>query len=241
MPSMPRARCRTAATTRTRHDSTHAWRWPRRRPRVSARSTRPHSASRAAAACATTRGAKDNRKVRWWRDGGRTDVTRLNTPTNPRPSEHDRRIRWRSAIGCRGSWSGTPRRVGDGLTRGRGPRGTRGGPYPMARGRPWDSHATARSARRAGPPPGGSPCPRATIVSMSGTLTAPSASQGGDVDSDLAAIDISGTVQLRSWEDDVLPPVENLGRGCGRCPSRCPRARCATCSCTPWSSTTACR
>ena len=33
------------------------------------------------------------------------------------------------------------------------------------------------------------------------------------MDANLAAIDVSGTLQLRSWEDDVLPPVENLGAG----------------------------
>ena len=33
------------------------------------------------------------------------------------------------------------------------------------------------------------------------------------MDADLAAIDISGTLQKQSWDDDVLPPVESLGQG----------------------------
>jgi glyoxylase-like metal-dependent hydrolase (beta-lactamase superfamily II) len=50
------------------------------------------------------------------------------------------------------------------------------------------------------------------------------ASHGGDVDTDLTAIDISGTAQLRSWEDDVLPPVENLGQGLWSVPVPMPQS-----------------
>jgi len=44
------------------------------------------------------------------------------------------------------------------------------------------------------------------------------------VDADLAAIDISGTLQLQAWEDDVLPPVENLGEGLWSIPVPMPQS-----------------
>jgi len=44
------------------------------------------------------------------------------------------------------------------------------------------------------------------------------------LDADLAAIDISGTLQKQAWEDDVLPPVENLGRGLWSVPVPMPQS-----------------
>jgi glyoxylase-like metal-dependent hydrolase (beta-lactamase superfamily II) len=44
------------------------------------------------------------------------------------------------------------------------------------------------------------------------------------VESDLAAIDISGTLQRQAWDDDVLPPVENLGAGLWSVPVPMPQS-----------------
>ncbi len=41
---------------------------------------------------------------------------------------------------------------------------------------------------------------------------------------DLTAIEISGTAQLRAWEDDVLPPVESLGQGLWSVPVPMPQS-----------------
>jgi glyoxylase-like metal-dependent hydrolase (beta-lactamase superfamily II) len=47
---------------------------------------------------------------------------------------------------------------------------------------------------------------------------------GANLDSDLAAIDISGTLQKQAWDDDVLPPVENLGQGLWSVPVPMPQS-----------------
>ena len=47
---------------------------------------------------------------------------------------------------------------------------------------------------------------------------------GGGVDADLAAIDISGTLQKQAWDDDVLPPVESLGSGLWSVPVPMPQS-----------------
>ncbi len=44
------------------------------------------------------------------------------------------------------------------------------------------------------------------------------------MDADLAAIDISGTLQKQAWDDDVLPPVENLGQGLWSVPVPMPQS-----------------
>jgi len=44
------------------------------------------------------------------------------------------------------------------------------------------------------------------------------------VDADLAAIDISGTAQKQSWDEDVLPPVEDLGQGLWSVPVPMPQS-----------------
>lgn len=44
------------------------------------------------------------------------------------------------------------------------------------------------------------------------------------MDADLAAIDISGTLQKQAWDDDVLPPVESLGRGLWSVPVPMPQS-----------------
>jgi glyoxylase-like metal-dependent hydrolase (beta-lactamase superfamily II) len=44
------------------------------------------------------------------------------------------------------------------------------------------------------------------------------------VDADLAAIDISGTLQKQAWDDDVLPPVESLGAGLWSVPVPMPQS-----------------
>jgi glyoxylase-like metal-dependent hydrolase (beta-lactamase superfamily II) len=44
------------------------------------------------------------------------------------------------------------------------------------------------------------------------------------MDADLAALDITGTLQLQAWEDDVLPPVENLGAGLWSVPVPMPQS-----------------
>ena len=44
------------------------------------------------------------------------------------------------------------------------------------------------------------------------------------MDADLAAIDISGTLQRQAWDDDVLPPVESLGAGLWSIPVPMPQS-----------------
>jgi glyoxylase-like metal-dependent hydrolase (beta-lactamase superfamily II) len=44
------------------------------------------------------------------------------------------------------------------------------------------------------------------------------------MDADQAALDISGTLQVQAWEDDVLPPVENLGSGLWSVPVPMPQS-----------------
>src|ERR1700728_698378 len=44
------------------------------------------------------------------------------------------------------------------------------------------------------------------------------------MDDDQRALDVSGTLQLQAWEDDVLPPVENLGAGLWSVPVPMPQS-----------------
>jgi len=44
------------------------------------------------------------------------------------------------------------------------------------------------------------------------------------VETELEAIDISGTLQRQAWEDDVLPPVESLGEGLWSVPVPMPQS-----------------